>query len=159
MSSEIPKEVLNIAKIIGNLIQHWGFKKIHGQIWTLVFLSKTPLNSTLLTRHLRVSKALISLAIKDLLKYRVIEVIEKKKKEIFFRSNPEIFMVIQDILKGREKVMLEQIQHAHEELCHQMPVNGSAFDVDTKKLEEMGKMIEAANETLTWLSSSLAQKQ
>lgn len=156
MASKAPQEVLSLSKCIGSFIQHWGFKKIHGQIWTLIFLSKSPLNSTVITKRLQVSKALVSLAIKDLLKYKVIEVTEKKNKEIYFRSNPEIFKVICDILNSREKVMISNTREAVNTLQKNAQIiQESNFPVDPKKVEEMGQMIDLAQASLQWMMQTL----
>ena len=67
-------EIKELTKLVGLFIQYWGFKKIHGQVWASIFLSKQPIDSTTLVKRLGVSKALVSLAIKDLLHYKVIRV-------------------------------------------------------------------------------------
>lgn len=154
MPSRAPQEVLNIAKNIGNFIQHWGFKKIHGQIWTLVFLSKEPVNATIITKRLQVSKALVSLAVKDLLKYEVIVVAEKKNKEIYFKSNPDIFGVIAKVLETREKAMLEDAKMNFESLRSQIPDISTTFPVDPHKVEELGNMIDMAQSSLNWFTST-----
>lgn len=149
MKSQCSPELMALAKEVGNFIQYWGFKKIHGQIWTLVFLSERPLNSTIITKKLNVSKALISLAIKDLLQYKVIEIVEKKNKEIYFRSNPDIFSVIRHVLETRESKMLEKILKTHSEFGKTNPCSGNAeFKIDSNKVEELGFMIMAAQGTL-----------
>ena len=149
MKTQCSPELMALAKEVGNFIQHWGFKKIHGQIWTLVFLSKQPLNSTIITKKLAVSKALVSLAIKELLHYKVLEIVERKNKEIYFKSNPDIFSVIKYVLEAREAKMLEKIMKTHQEFQKTDPCTGvSEFKVDSNKIEELGFMIMAAQGTL-----------
>lgn len=155
MKSQCSPELMSLAKEVGNFIQYWGFKKIHGQIWTLVFLSKQPLNSTIITKKLNVSKALVSLAIKDLLHYKVIEIVEKKNKEIYFRSNPDIFGVIKFVLETRETKMLEKIHKTHQDFSKTNPCSDSSeFKIDSDKVEELGFMIMAAQGTLQSLIDS-----
>ncbi len=148
MKPQADTELCSLAQEIGNFIQYWGFKKIHGQIWTLVFLSDKPLNSTYITKKLSVSKALVSLAIKDLLKYEVIEVVERKSKEIYFSSNPDILKVVTNVLKNRETVMLEKIKKHHEDLKAFKGTHRLNFASHPDRLEELGVMIESAQITL-----------
>ena len=148
MKPQTDNELCNLAKEIGNFIQYWVSKKIHGQIWTLVFLSEKPLNSTYITKKLSVSKALVSLAIKDLLKYEVIEIVERKSKEIYFSSNPDILKVIANVLKNRETVMLEKIKKHHEELKAFKGTHRWDFKSQPDRLDELGVMIESAQFTL-----------
>jgi two-component system phosphate regulon sensor histidine kinase PhoR len=35
----------SLSEQIGDFIQYWGFKKIHGMIWTHLYLSSTPLSA------------------------------------------------------------------------------------------------------------------
>ncbi|MFN8847919.1 MAG: GbsR/MarR family transcriptional regulator [Bdellovibrionales bacterium] len=148
MKSQTKPELCVLAEEIGKFIQYWGFKKIHGQIWALVFLSEKPLNSTYMTKKLRVSKALVSLAIKDLLNYKVLEIVEKKNKEIYFQSNPDIFSVINNVLKNRESKMLESIREKYETVAAQDPSLNQDYELSQSRLGEMGFMIMAAQETL-----------
>jgi DNA-binding transcriptional regulator GbsR (MarR family) len=148
MKSQADNELCSLAQEIGNFIQYWGFKKIHGQIWTLVFLSDKPLNSTYITKKLSVSKALVSLAIKDLLKFEVIQVVERKSKEIYFSSNPDILKVVTNVLKNRESVMLEKIKKHHEALKDFKGTHRFDFKSHPDRVEELGIMIESAQITL-----------
>ncbi|MFN8944090.1 MAG: GbsR/MarR family transcriptional regulator, partial [Pseudobdellovibrionaceae bacterium] len=91
----LPPELIELTDQIGLFIEYWGFKKIHGQIWSHIFLSKTPLDATTLVKRLGVSKALVSLAIKDLVQYDVIQVVgQGEKRTILFQSNPDLISVI-----------------------------------------------------------------
>ena len=67
--------VQKLSLSIGNFIRYWGFRRIHGAIWTQVFLSKTPLSCTDLTERLGLSKALISPALEELCHYHLIQVV------------------------------------------------------------------------------------
>jgi DNA-binding transcriptional regulator GbsR (MarR family) len=148
MTTNKGSELCILAEEIGKFIQYWGFKKIHGQIWVLVFLSDKPLNSTYLTKKLQVSKALVSLAIKDLLNYKVLEVVEKKNKEIFFKTNPDIFCVINNVLKNRESKMLESIREKYEAVVKRDKPFNHEYELSADRLNELGFMILAAQETL-----------
>ncbi len=108
-----PDEVADVVKSVGQFIEFWGFKRIHGEIWVHLHISSVPLDATTLVQRLKVSKALVSLAIKDLLKYQVIRANGKgPKRTIFYETNPEMFKVIANVLRERERKMLEKIQLA-----------------------------------------------
>lgn len=134
----------NLAKLVGQFMEYWGFKKIHGQIWTHIYLSEHPIDATTIGKRLKVSKALISLAMKDLVKYHVIEVCEKgHKRTVYFRSNPDIMSVINEVLKSREKKMLDQIHSALKALTAKK-TDWIAKD----KLEELENMVMDASDFL-----------
>src|SRR5690606_9879511 len=99
-SSKVPPEFEDLASQIGEFIEYWGFKKIHGQIWTHIFLSQNPIDATTLVKRLHVSKALVSLAIKDLMKYEVIQVVgQGTRRKVLFQSNPDLTRVICSVLR------------------------------------------------------------
>lgn len=135
-----------LVSLIGNFIQYWGFKKIHGQIWAYIFLAKEPLDSTTLVKRLGVSKALVSLAVKDLLHYEVIQVVGKgRRRKILFESNPNIYKVILNVLREREKTMLEHILAAQAALLKKPHAEIERLDFDCNKVEALGTMVQAAD--------------
>ena len=63
------QELRNLQQLstrIGHFIRYWGFRKIHGEIWSIVYLAKVPLSGIEISRILKVSKALVSPALKEL---------------------------------------------------------------------------------------------
>ncbi|MGA3762246.1 ArsR family transcriptional regulator, partial [Bacillus velezensis] len=66
-------ELEDFAEQIGQFIEYWGFKRVHGRLWVHLMLSEAPLDASQLIRRLRVSKALVSMSLGDLLEYDVIE--------------------------------------------------------------------------------------
>ncbi len=144
-STRVPPELEELTERIGTFIQYWGFKKIHGQIWTHIFLAKTPIAATTLVKRLGVSKALVSLAVGDLIEYNVIRVAGKgSRRKIFLESNSNMSEVICSVLKMRERQLLSQIMASHQKF-QQLPVEEKKdLDVDQERATELGLMIEDA---------------
>ena len=140
----------SLSEQIGDFIQYWGFKKVHGIIWTHLYLSSTPLSAQELIKKLGVSKALISLSIKDLLHYRLIlqtdESIDKKNK--FYIANPDVFTVIRNVLETRETRMLERIQEGFNRFQENLPGQSCEVPLDLTRVESLGRMITGANDAL-----------
>lgn len=134
-----------LAEQVGLFIQYWGFKKIHGQLWTHIYLSSSPISALELGKRLEVSKALVSLSMKDLLEYDLIIPAESPNKKLkLFIANPDVFNVILDVLKKREVPMLAKIEKDFESLekhCEdQQPP-----ELDREKVDQLGQMISMAN--------------
>jgi DNA-binding transcriptional regulator GbsR (MarR family) len=148
MAHKAPAELRELAGQIGKFIQYWGFKKIHGQIWSYIFLAKQPVDATSLVQRMSVSKTLVSLAIKDLLKYDVIRIAGKgPRRKILFESNPNLIEVICSVLKHRERVLLQGVQEAFDKVT-KLDCSSPNVDIDSDKLDELGDMIHTASETL-----------
>lgn len=154
MAHRAPPELRELASQIGHFIQYWGFKKVHGQIWSYIFLAKQPVDATTLVQRLNVSKALVSLAIKDLLKYNVIQVAGKgERRKILFESNPDLMKVICSVLKQREMKLLESINESFVKVAA-LDCSVANVDIQRTKLMELGEMVQSASETLNALIQS-----
>ena len=152
-----PAQLNSLAEEIGSFIEYWGFKKIHGMIWTHLYLSSAPLSALQLIQKLKVSKALVSISIKDLLKYQLIIQTEESenKKNKFYYTNPDIFGAIRNVLENREVKMMERIRNEFKlmkELKKQKPELTKDI-VNPEKLDQLEMMISGASEVLKSLSS------
>ena len=136
--------MITLAHSIGEFIQYWGFRRIHGQVWTLIYLSKTPLHATEIVARLGVSKALVSLAINELLDYNLIILTSEPERKVkTYVANPELFKVIREVLRARELPMLERIVKDYESLSASHP--SEAQNVDNNRLDSLGKMARMAS--------------
>lgn len=143
-----------LAEQIGFFIQYWGFKKIHGQLWTHIYLSATPISALELGKRLDVSKALVSLSMKDLLDYNLIIPVESPNKKLkLFIANPNVFDVILDVLRKREVPMLEKIDKSFEAL-EKYYEDQQPAELDPHKVDQLGQMISMANIVLANLIES-----
>ncbi len=114
---KLPKDLIQLEKVIGQFMEYWGFKSIHGRIWAHLYTSKMPLDSLDLMARLRVSKGLMSLAMRELVEYDVIKVDHVGRHgSAFYVSNPDILKVITGVLRIREMKMIAQAQEACEAL-------------------------------------------
>jgi len=102
-------ELKALEETVGHFMHYWGFKKIHGRIWVHLFTSSIALDSSELMQRLRVSKGLMSLAIRDLLEHNVILPDHSGRHgTTYYRANPDLHGVITGVLRKRELPMLEE---------------------------------------------------
>jgi len=147
-STELP-ELEDIAEQIGEFIQHWGFKKIHGRIWTHLFLSKDPLDAGELIRRLKVSKALISMSLKDLLEYDVIQEVGRGRKGVvYYRASSDITANVVNVLRSRERRMLARMNASYRLLRDVKASEKEASKLDLGQVKALGDLIEVAESSL-----------
>lgn len=138
-----------MADSVGDFIQYWGFRKIHGQIWALVYLSAKPLSATEIISILKMSKALISLGIKELVAYGLIyQTSQIGVRTKTFAAQEDVFAIIKEVLKGREAVYLERAQQEFENLKNRAESMDTAFTVDPQRLSNVGEMSSLAQTIL-----------
>ncbi len=116
--NELSASYAEVLNSIGLFMQYWGFKEVHGQVWTCIFLAEEPVDANHIIEHLKLSKAAISLAIKDLTEYKVIKEVEKTKPSTRkYVSNDDLAEVILNVLRFREKQMLNIVVQATRHLA------------------------------------------
>ncbi len=141
-----------LAEQVGIFIEYWGFKKIHGIIWTHLYLSKEPLSATTLTKRLKVSKALMSFSIRDLLEYDVIrEFARGKGRTVLYEANPNVTEVILNVLNLREKKMLESVAQACAALQHAGSGQQKNVELDDLKVAQFQQFVGQAQNALNWI--------
>lgn len=148
----VPTPIETLADQVGSFIQYWGFKKIHGQIWAHVWLAKNPIDATTLVLRLEVSKALISLAIKDLVHYDVIKILDHgDRRKMLLVPNTDVQTVISNVLKHRESIMLSAMLKSQDAIENMDQKTKDKFDLDQDRLEQMKMMTAMAEMALSAL--------
>ncbi|MFN8792526.1 MAG: GbsR/MarR family transcriptional regulator [Bdellovibrionales bacterium] len=152
VSSRDEKKLRELSQAVGDFIRYWGFRRIHGEIWTQVFLSRDKLSGADLTERLRVSKALISPALSELEKYGLLIVEEDGKKTKRYQAAPDVYGVIRSVLARREADLIRQAQKKWQALSETQgaPTTSNALVVP-ERLEEVGTMIALAQQGLEFL--------
>ena len=145
----MPPELTDVAEQVGAFMEYWGFKTIHGRIWTHIFLSAEPLDAGALIRRLDVSKALMSMSLAELLDHDVIQVAGKSSTTTY-SANPNITQMILSVLRKRERRMLSRVSSAAKTL----PVSGDGeVKLNPERIGALQDMIKTAEQTLESLLS------
>ena len=140
-----------LASGVGDFIRYWGFRKIHGQIWTLVYLSEKPLSGIEIIKILNVSKALVSPALKELESEKLIlEIKSENAKVKRYVAVDDVGAVIGKVLEKREKPMMNQISEALQKLKKNEVSEMKDF-LNSKRLKEIDQMIGTAQMGLALL--------
>lgn len=149
-------EVEYLADLVGEFIEYWGFKKIHGKIWLNLYLSENPLDAAALMAKLNVSKALISISLKDLLDFDVIiELGLSPEGTRIYAANPDLHTVITHVLRQREKVMMGKIQAAFSQLKKISKEEISKHNIEIDKLKDLDRFIKNGEKGLNTLMAIL----
>lgn len=147
------KEMKSLSKAIGDFIHYWGFRRIHGEIWAQVYLSTQPLSGADLVRRLKVSKALISPAIKQLVKYNLIKPVKSQdSREKLYQANPDFLNIIKTVLESREVPMLARVQLEYFKVHSKLEASSNKNqNIHKERFQDLGQMINQANLVLAVL--------
>ncbi|MGE4130018.1 MAG: GbsR/MarR family transcriptional regulator [Bdellovibrionales bacterium] len=145
----VSRELEALANEIGEFICFWGFKRIHGRLWTHLYLATEPLDASQIRTRLGVSKALVSLSLHELLEHKVIEDRGKSARGTqTYSANPKVLEVIVNVLNQRERRMLDKIEHCHKSLSGSPTGQLTDLQVVPDRLKNLGDMIQKAQDSL-----------
>ena len=130
------KETLELTNNIGSFIEYWGFKSIHGRLWTLIYLSKAPISAPELMETLGVSKGLVSVAINELLDFGLIEKVGKAPGGGHtYTAIDDMGSVVREVLRQRELKLLADTEQNIERLMSFSP----------QEIQDMGISLDRLN--------------
>lgn len=109
----LTRRVLHVGDTVGQFIEYWGFKAIHGRVWTLLALHETPLSQTEVADILGCSRSLISTTISELVSYGLVKPISDHRKAPY-TAHLDVWPTIADVLRSREWMLLEASRQALE---------------------------------------------
>jgi DNA-binding transcriptional regulator GbsR (MarR family) len=140
----VDTELNTLAELVGEFMEYWGFKRIHGRMWTHLFVAEKPMDAGELIHRLGISKALASMTLKDLLAYEVILPAGRSTRGTdLYRANTDTIGVILNVLRQREQVLLSKITDAFDELENSRKSH-PPLGISPEKLQQLGSLIANA---------------
>ncbi len=149
---KVQPELEDVVAQIGEFIEYWGFKNVHGRIWAHVYLAEVPLDAGDLVERLQISKALVSMSISDLMEYDVIQVAGKSARgTITYIANPNVTSVVIGVLRKRERRMLSRIAAATKVLKDYKNHGGgkdSSVHLASERVVSLHEMVVTAEDSM-----------
>lgn len=142
-------ELEEFASEVGQFMEYWGFKKVHGLIWTHIYLSKKSMDAAELMRRLSISKALVSISLKELLDFAVIEEAGKSERGTkLYRARDDLGATILDTLRRRERKMMARIRTSHSLLERLDGDELESHGIERHKVALLGMLIRLVEQSL-----------
>lgn len=146
---QLPPELEDLAEQIGTFIEYWGFKRVHGHIWCHLFLSKRSLDAAEIMERLGISKALVSMSLKELISFGVIEEAEKSERGTrTYRAKEDLVSPVLATIRRRERRMIARIQTAYHLVQGLADKEKSLCDIDSRRVATLGQLIKLVDRNL-----------
>jgi len=101
-----------VADAVGALMEFWGFKRVMGRLWTVLYLTGEPLSAAELCERLAISSGAASMTLADLERWGVVKRSRKAgDRREYFEAETDIWKMVSRVLRERE---LSQIDRAVE---------------------------------------------
>jgi DNA-binding transcriptional regulator GbsR (MarR family) len=144
---------------LGRITAFWGFSKIMGQLYGLLYLAAAPLTLDEMAENLSISKGNVSINIRALERWNMVrKVWVKGDRKDFYEAETDFWKIIRGVMKEREKKEFDQalgavggLRKKGEELQKKLKNTDTAFAVERlKKLEDfIGTMDQLVGMLLT----------
>ena len=99
------------ADAIGDIIEHWGFRKVLGRVWTVLFIAAEPLPAAVIGERLQMSSGAVSMSLTELQRWGVVHRVWKpgERKE-FFEAETDFWRMISKVFDERERLLADSVR-------------------------------------------------
>ncbi len=99
------------ADAIGDVIEHWGFRKVLGRVWTVCFLAGEPVPAALVGERLQMSAGSVSSALTELQRWGVVRRVWRPgERREFFEAETDFWKMISKVFDERERLLGESVR-------------------------------------------------
>ncbi|MBL9024047.1 MAG: hypothetical protein JNL21_17760 [Myxococcales bacterium] len=111
MSDSIRRAELLAAEAIGDVIEHWGFRKALGRVWTVLYLDTEPLPAAEICERLSMSSGAVSTTLAELQRWGVARRVWKPgERREFFEAETDFWKMISKVISERERFLAESVR-------------------------------------------------
>ena len=104
-----------VADVVGGLMEYWGFKRIMGRMWTVLYLSPEPLSAADLALKLSASTGAISMTLTELAKWGVVKKTWRPgERRDYYEPETSIWKMVSRVFREREMVYIREAIEAFE---------------------------------------------
>lgn len=92
-----------VADAIGRLMQFWGFKRPMGRLWTILYLSPSPVTAAELSETIQMSAGAVSMALAELEKWGAVTRTWKPgDRRDYFVAESSVWKMVRRVVRERE---------------------------------------------------------
>jgi DNA-binding transcriptional regulator GbsR (MarR family) len=95
---------LSVSDSVGRLMEFWGFKRNMGRVWSLLYLSPSPLTAKDLRARLGLSAGAVSMTLAELARWGVVrKVWVQGERQDYFAAEVNLWKMVSRVLNERER--------------------------------------------------------
>ena len=103
-NAKVREAVLLAGDAVGDAIEHWGFRKALGRVWTSLYLSSEPLTANDLAKELKMSAGAVSMTLGELKRWGVVQrALRPGERREFFEAETDFWKMISRVFRERER--------------------------------------------------------
>ena len=111
MSEPLEGAELLCADAVGDVIEHWGFRKALGRVWAILYLETVPLGAADIAQRLTMSAGAVSTSLGELQRWGVVRRVWRpgERKE-YFEAETDFWKMISKVVSERERFLAESVK-------------------------------------------------
>jgi DNA-binding transcriptional regulator GbsR (MarR family) len=111
VSEKLRQAELVAAEAVGDVIEHWGFRKALGRAWTILYLEPEPLGAAELAERLSMSAGAVSTTLQELQRWGVARRVWKPgERREFFEAETDFWKMISKVVSERERFLADSVR-------------------------------------------------
>jgi DNA-binding transcriptional regulator GbsR (MarR family) len=129
-----------VADAVGSLMEFWGFKRIMGRIWSLLYLRDEPLSAAELCEELAISTGAASMTLSELEHWGVVKRSRQPgDRREYFEAETDIWRMVSRVLRERELLQIERALETFDRVREQLV--RTAAPTERSRLDEISERI------------------
>ena len=140
----LARSVLQVGQAAGSFIEYWGFKAIHGRIWTVLALHIEPLSQTEICELLGVSRSAVSTAMAELVEFGLVRPVDGHRNAPY-EAIIDIWPAVAEVRRSREWMLLESARVALEAAIEEVEIAATGRGAAVWNLDRL-KMLQGMTE-------------
>jgi len=149
-----------VADAVGALMEFWGFKRVMGRVWALLYLRDDALSAAELCDQLSISSGAASMALAELEHWAVVRRIRRQgDRREYFEAETDIWKMISRVLRERELAQIDRALEVFERARNRLrtlPLPGERSRLEAIA-ERLGKLSDLSRVGRGLLSALVQQ--
>lgn len=131
------------ADAVGDVVEHWGFRKALGRLWTVLYLAGEPLSASDLGERLQMSAGAVSMSLAELQRWAVVRrVWVPGERKDYYEAEVDFWKMISKVVSERERFLVRSVKDRLELAVSELRLSRSA---DAKgRAERVKKLLALA---------------
>lgn len=148
---------LQVADMVGRLMQFWGFKRPMGRLWTLLYLAPEPLTAGEIAQSLHMSAGAVSMTLNELAKWGAVKKTWRPgERRDFYEAETSVWKLVRRVIDDRELTLVREFSDALDAADRALATAELPDEIKSFKKERVERLLELSKLGENLLSALVA---
>jgi HTH-type transcriptional regulator, glycine betaine synthesis regulator len=148
---------LQVADMVGRLMQFWGFKRPMGRLWTLLYLAPEPLTAAEIAQGLHMSAGAVSMTLNELAKWGAVKKTWRPgERRDFYEAETSVWKLVRRVIDDRELTLVREFSEALDAADRALVASDLPDEIKGFKKERVERLLELSKLGENLLSALVA---